>query len=91
MEIRQLEYFLAVVTEMNFSRAAQRVHVVQSALSASVAKLEKELGVELSRPRIPNPVRIFRSETRRTDHGLGRLHNPTGAELTANVTVIERL
>lgn len=47
MEIRQLEYFLAVVTEMNFSRAAQRVHVVQSALSASVAKLEKELGVEL--------------------------------------------
>jgi DNA-binding transcriptional LysR family regulator len=32
---------------MNFSRAAQRVHVVQSALSTSVGKLEKELGVEL--------------------------------------------
>src|SRR5690348_359783 len=32
---------------MNFSRAAQRVHVVQSALSTSVSKLEKELGVEL--------------------------------------------
>ena len=47
MEIRQLEYFLAVVSEMNFSRAANRVHVVQSALSTSVAKLEKELGVEL--------------------------------------------
>ena len=85
MEIRQLEYFLAVVTEMNFSRAAQRVHVVQSALSASVAKLEKELGVELSRPRIPNPARIFRSETCRTAHGLSRLHNPTGAELTAHI------
>jgi DNA-binding transcriptional LysR family regulator len=47
MEIRQLEYFIAVASEMNFSRAAQRVHVVQSALSTSVGKLEKELGVEL--------------------------------------------
>ena len=36
-----------MVSEMNFSRAATRVDVVQSALSASVAKLEKELGVEL--------------------------------------------
>jgi DNA-binding transcriptional LysR family regulator len=47
MEMRQLEYFIAVASEMNFSRAAQRVHVVQSALSTSVGKLEKELGVEL--------------------------------------------
>src|SRR5215212_2227962 len=47
MELRQLEYFVAVANEMNFSRAAQRVHVVQSALSTSVGKLEKELGVEL--------------------------------------------
>jgi DNA-binding transcriptional LysR family regulator len=47
VELRQLEYFIAVAGEMNFSRAAQRVHVVQSALSTSVGKLEKELGVEL--------------------------------------------
>ncbi|GBG37331.1 LysR family transcriptional regulator [Mycobacterium montefiorense] len=47
MEMRQLEYFVTVASELNFSRAAQRIHVVQSALSASVAKLEKELGVEL--------------------------------------------
>jgi DNA-binding transcriptional LysR family regulator len=47
VELRQLEYFIAVASEMNFSRAAQRVHVVQSALSTSVSKLEKELGVEL--------------------------------------------
>jgi hypothetical protein len=36
MELRQLEYFVAVAAEMNFSRAAHRVHVVQSALSTSV-------------------------------------------------------
>lgn len=47
MELRQLEYFVAVADELNFSRAAHQVHVVQSALSTSVAKLEKELGVAL--------------------------------------------
>jgi DNA-binding transcriptional LysR family regulator len=47
VELRHLEYFTAVAAELNFSRAAQRIHVVQSALSASVAKLEKELGVNL--------------------------------------------
>jgi DNA-binding transcriptional LysR family regulator len=47
MELRQLEYFAAVAADLNFSRAAQRIHVVQSALSASVSRLEKELGVEL--------------------------------------------
>jgi DNA-binding transcriptional LysR family regulator len=47
VELRQLEYFVAVAGELNFSRAAQQIHVVQSALSASVSRLEKELGVEL--------------------------------------------
>lgn len=42
-----MEYFVAVADELNFSRAAHQVHVVQSALSTSVAKLEKELGVAL--------------------------------------------
>ena len=47
MELRHLEYFVAVAAELNFSRAAQRIHVVQSALSAAVGRLEKDLGVEL--------------------------------------------
>ena len=42
-----MEYFVAVAAEMNFSRAAQRIHVVQSALSAAAGRLEKELDVEL--------------------------------------------
>lgn len=47
MELRQLEHFVAVAAEMSFSRAATRAHVVQSALSSSVAKLERELDVQL--------------------------------------------
>ena len=47
MELRHLEYFIAVAAELSFSRAAERIHVVQSALSVAVAKLEKELGVAL--------------------------------------------
>jgi DNA-binding transcriptional LysR family regulator len=47
VELRQLEHFVAVAAELNFSRAAEQIHVVQSALSVSVGRLEKELGIEL--------------------------------------------
>jgi len=47
MELRQLEYFLAVVEEANFTRAAERVHVSQSGVSAQIRQLERELGQPL--------------------------------------------
>jgi len=47
MELRQIEQFIAVADEMSFTRAAERAHVVQSALSTSIAKLERELAVSL--------------------------------------------
>jgi DNA-binding transcriptional LysR family regulator len=47
VELRQLEYFLAVVEEGSFTRAAARVFMVQSSLSASLLALERELGTEL--------------------------------------------
>jgi DNA-binding transcriptional LysR family regulator len=47
MELRQLEHFLAVVEEGSFTRAAARLFMVQSSLSASLLGLERELGTDL--------------------------------------------
>jgi DNA-binding transcriptional LysR family regulator len=47
MELRQLEAFVAVAEERNFTRAAARLYVAQSGLSATVRSLEKELQAPL--------------------------------------------
>jgi DNA-binding transcriptional LysR family regulator len=44
---RQLEYFVAVAQERHFARAAEKCYVSQPALSAAIAKLERELDVTL--------------------------------------------
>ncbi|HEX7428572.1 MAG TPA: LysR family transcriptional regulator, partial [Mycobacterium sp.] len=47
MELRQLEYLVAVAQEANFTRAAERIHVAQPAVSAQIQRLERELGQPL--------------------------------------------
>jgi DNA-binding transcriptional LysR family regulator len=47
MELRHLEYFVAVAEERHFTRAAERMRVAQSGLSASIRSLERELDAEL--------------------------------------------
>ncbi len=95
MELRQLEYFVAVAGELNFSRAAQRIHVVQSALSASVGRLEKELGVELfdrSKRQIvlTAPGEVFLQHARQVIHTVQRARSSVADyrdQLTGTVTL----
>jgi DNA-binding transcriptional LysR family regulator len=47
MDVRHLEHFVTVAEERNFTRAAQRLHIVQSAVSASIRTLERDLQAEL--------------------------------------------
>ncbi|MFF3787916.1 LysR family transcriptional regulator [Streptomyces sp. NPDC001933] len=55
MELRTLEYFIAVAEERSFTKAAARCHVVQPAISQQIQALEKELGEALFE-RLPRQV-----------------------------------
>lgn len=47
METRRLEYFVALTAERNFARAAEWLHITQSALSQQIQRLEKDVGAQL--------------------------------------------
>lgn len=72
MELRWLESFVTVAEELHFARAADRLHLAPSALSAQVRALESHLKVRLidrgrrSRPALTSAGRLFLAEAQRT-------------------------
>lgn len=47
IELRHLRYFIAVAEELNFRRAAERIHIDQTSLSRAIRDLEEQLGTPL--------------------------------------------
>lgn len=83
MELRQLAYFVAVVEEANFTRAAERMHVAQPGISAQIRQLEKEFGHQLL-DRSGRTVRLTEMGAAVLPHARAALQAVDGAKLAVD-------
>ncbi|HEX2042122.1 MAG TPA: LysR substrate-binding domain-containing protein [Acidimicrobiales bacterium] len=81
MELRHLQYFLVLAQDLNFSRAARRLHIAQPSLSQQIRQLERELETELI-DRSVRPIRL-------TNAGQLLLQNASSIVTEAEETVRE--
>jgi LysR family transcriptional regulator, hca operon transcriptional activator len=95
VELRHLRYFVAVAEELNFTRAAIRLHTSQPSLSQQIRQLEAEVGVALlNRSRhhvaLTDAGRVFLRETKdilgRIDHA-GRLAKQAASGRAGDLSV----
>src|SRR3954466_16039713 len=93
MELRHLRYFDAVAETLNFTRAAERLHVTQSTLSHQIKQLEDELGSPLfdragKKVRLTEAGEMLRSHMtpalEQIDRGLQALRQPA-ASITGRI------
>jgi DNA-binding transcriptional LysR family regulator len=98
MELRQLRYFVTLAEELHFGRAAEREHIVQSALSQQLQRLERELGVRLldrstHHVSVTAAGAVFLTEARqilvRADRAAGAARNAASAAATLRVGIID--
>lgn len=95
MELRQLELFVAVAEEGQFTAAARRCHLSQSSLSTAIRGLERDLGAELflrttRRVRLTDAGEALLGEARRTLMAAAAARaavEQTGSELRGTLTV----
>jgi DNA-binding transcriptional LysR family regulator len=87
MELRQFRYFATLAEELHFGRAAAREHIVQSALSQQIRRLERELRVALvdrstHHVRLTEAGQLFAAETLRILAEIDRVVAATRAEIS---------
>lgn len=83
MELRQLEYFVTVADEGNFTRAAEKMHVAQPGVSAQIRRLEREFGEELL-DRSGRTVRLTAAGAAALPYARAALAAVTGARLAVD-------
>lgn len=90
MELRHLRYFIAVAEELNFTRAAERLHIAQPPLSRQIQQLEEVLGVQLFE-RNTRPLKLTEAGRFFYAHALQLLAQTAELEsMTKRVGKIER-